>query len=377
MITINSIELFHLRMPFKRKYSHALAERAETSNLIVKLAAREGVVGWGETIPRSYLTGESVESAAGFIRDKIAPELMGRGFASMEEIRAAVNSLGDMCDRARATAALCGAELALLDAAGRAFGVSAGDILGGITNTKAYYTAPIDAGPLNKVKRRARLFKLAGFRDFKVKVGGENDIEAVAAVRRIAGRKAVIRLDANCAWKPDEAVEKLREMSHLDISSVEQPVAAGDIEGMRDVRERSGVPVMADESMCTMEDAKRLVEAKACDIFNVRLAKCGGLLACRRIIDFARASGIRYQLGCLVGETGILSAAERIFAGRVEGIIHHEFSFPRFLLRRDIVRNPVSVGYRGLGKVRPVEQGLGVDVDGDVLKGSAVLVSRG
>lgn len=366
MITVDSIRLFHLRMPFRRKYSHALAERAETSNLIVKITTREGVAGWGETIPRSYLTGESVDSAARYVREKIAPALIGRRFGSMREVSLA--PLIEMCDGERATAALCGAELALLDAAGKAFGVSAGDVLGGVINKRAYYTAPIDAGSLKKVKKRAWLFRLAGFRDFKVKVGGENDLAAVSAVRRIAGPKAAVRLDANCAWTPEQAIERLKEMSRLNIASIEQPVAADDIDGMRRVQRESGVPVMADESMCTMADAKRLAEAGACGIFNVRLAKCGGMLACRRIIDFAREKGLRCQLGCLVGETGILSAAERIFAGRVEGILHHEFSFPRFLLLKDIVQNPVSVGFRGLGRVRPAERGLGVEVDENILR---------
>ncbi len=377
MITVDSIQLFHLRMPFRRKDSHALAERSQTSNIIVKITSREGVIGWGETIPRTYLTGESVESAAEFIEEKLAPEITGRGFAQMQDIKEAVASLIDSCDRARSTAALCGVELALLDAAGKAFNLSAGDILGDIVTNRIYYTAPIDAASMKKVKKRTWLFRLAGFRDFKVKVGTGDDLAVVRTVRKIAGPRALIRLDANCAWKPDEAIRNLREMSHLNISSIEQPVAADDIEGMRRVRRESGVRVMVDESMCTMEDARRLAEAGACDIFNVRLAKCGGMLACRRIIDFARENGIRCQLGCLVGETGILSAAERIFAGRFEGTAHHEFSFPRFLLQKDIVRNPVSVGYRGLGKVRPVERGLGVDVDENVLREFSTLITKG
>lgn len=367
MMTVRPIELFHLRIPFKRKYKHSLAERAETSNLVVKINTSEGVTGWGETIPREYLTGETVESAARFIKERFPPNLPSPCFKSAQDVSDYLQGMSYECDPTRAMAALCGLELAVLDAAGKYFNISAGNAVGNILQNKIHYTAPIDAGSLRKVKKRAWLFRLAGFRDFKVKVGGPDDVAAVAAVRRIAGKRANIRIDANCAWSAEEAVAKLREMSRFGISSVEQPVEARDLVGMREVRERSGVPVMADESLCTMDDAKALVAEKACDIFNVRLAKCGGMLACKRLIDFARENNIQVQLGCLVGETGILSAAERIFAGRVEGVIHHEFSFPCFLLEKDIVENPVSVGYHGVGKVRTAETGLGVSINEKIL----------
>jgi len=124
---------------------------------------------------------------------------------------------------------------------------------------------------------------------------------------------------------------------------------------------------MADESICDMADAKKLAEIKACGMFNIRISKCGGLLNSLKIADFAASAGISYQLGCQVGETGVLSAAGRHFASRVDGIRYLEGSYAKFLLAEDIVAEDISFGYGGFAD--PVTGvGLGVNVNEKVLQ---------
>ncbi len=215
----------------------------------------------------------------------------------------------------RHLATFCGFELALLDLAGKSLGFPAGEVLG------AAVGPPLDAGVVigfeidtHALPSHCAMLRLAGRRHIKVKVGRDDDVERVKIVRQSLGPSVPIRIDANGAWSVEQAIEVLQQMAPVRIQSVEQPVPAADLEGMRQVRESTGVPVMADESLCTLEDAQELISMQAADIFNIRLGKCGGFLASLRLVELARASGLDCHLGTLVGETGILSRAAEIFA---------------------------------------------------------------
>jgi muconate cycloisomerase len=136
--------------------------------------------------------------------------------------------------------------------------------------------------------------------------------------------------------------------ARFNIESVEQPVAGDDIEGLRRVRLETGIPVMADESLCSLDDGSRLVEAGAADVFNIRVGKCGGLLGSLRLTELARASGLGVHLGALVGETAVLSRAAELFGRSVPGFACLEGKGQnRFLLEGDIGEE--ESGAPGLG----------------------------
>ena len=147
-------------------------------------------------------------------------------------------------------------------------------------------------------------------------------------------------------------------MRRWNVRSVEQPVSAGDLNGMRKVREKTGIAVVADESFRTMADARSIIKARAADVLNIRVAKCGGLRASLELVNFAKHSGLSCQLGTLVGETGILSRAAEIFGERVEGF---EFLEGRLqnkqLLVEDIVEDAGAPERYGLG-LRVAEEHL-------------------
>ena len=123
-----------------------------------------------------------------------------------------------------------------------------------------------------------------------------------------------LRIEVNGKWSFEQAVTHVRELERFGISAVEQPLPAHDIEGLRRFREQTGVRVIADESLCTLSDAKGLIDSRACDILNIKVSKCGGLLRSKAIADFALSAQVPCQLGAHVGETEILSAAGRHFA---------------------------------------------------------------
>jgi muconate cycloisomerase len=107
------------------------------------------------------------------------------------------------------------------------------------------------------------------------------------------------------------------------------------------------VPVVADETLCSLDDARVLIDRRGCDVFNIRISKCGGLVNAARLHDLAAAAGLRCQLGAQVGETGILSAAGRHYATRRDGLLWFEGSYGAILLEEDLTAPDITVGHGG------------------------------
>jgi muconate cycloisomerase len=155
-------------------------------------------------------------------------------------------------------------------------------------------------------------------------------------------------------------------MEPYGVSAVEQPVAKGDTGGLKEVSARSKALIVADESVCTLGEAQKLIEAQGCHVFNIRISKCGGLIASMAIFHLARRAGMRCQIGCQAGETGILSAAGRHLAGWLGDILYLEGSFGSWVLQEDIVDEDIRFG-KG-GQAPPiVGRGLGVHVNREAL----------
>jgi L-alanine-DL-glutamate epimerase-like enolase superfamily enzyme len=156
----------------------------------------------------------------------------------------------------------------------------------------------------------------------------------------------------------DTAVKLGKEFRRLGVSSVEQPIAAGNAEALAYVQSEGGIPVVADESLCTLKDAEALLSAGAAHVWNIRLAKVGGFSGALQLARLAQEHGIEMQLGVLVGETSLLGAAARACIGLAR-YRHVEFGFPRILLRADPFRKGPD-GYLGTGHPLDSSPGLGV-----------------
>jgi muconate cycloisomerase len=205
-----------------------------------------------------------------------------------------------------------------------------------------------------------------GMRQIKVKVGTRDDTARLEAVRKAVGDDVELRADANAAWKADEAIEQLKRLAPFKLRAIEQPVGAADLAGMKRVRDESGVPVMADESLVTLQQARRLAELGACDYFNVRLSKCGGISGSLAVAKLAQEAGIKIQVGAQVGETGILSAAGRTFAAHLPSLAFAEGSFGTWLLAEDVTFENVAFGMGGRAPLLKT-RGLSVTLKEDVL----------
>jgi muconate cycloisomerase len=274
-----------------------------------------------------------------------------------------------------AGAARCALELALLDAAGRHLGCGVGRWLGPTRADVLVYDAVIPFSGRRRVAAIALAIRLLGIRRVKVKVGRElaEDLHTLRMLRRLLGGEADLRVDANCAWTVEQALHAIERMRPFRLSVVEQPVAAADLDGLRRLRTECEPAIAVDESLRTAEEARALVEAGACDAFNIRVSKCGGLLASLRIAEIAERAGMFCIVGAQVGESGILSAAGRHLAAAIAPR-YLEGSAGPLLLRKDLTEERILPGWGG--RARPfVGPGLGVHVRESLL-GRAAQVRR-
>ncbi|HEX6984726.1 MAG TPA: enolase C-terminal domain-like protein [Planctomycetaceae bacterium] len=382
-----SLTAHHARIPLKRAVKHASHARRENDTLFVRAELDDGTVGWGEGLPRLYVTGETIESCfetlAATDLSPLAGPLGGLADAitACREFRLPEPPAGRR--DCFGNTVRCAVELAVLDAAARAAGVP----LSGVTDLVAeaspirrrservrYGTAVTSVKPW-KEAASALAFRLYGFEQCKVKVGvaGQDEPASLCRIRRWAGSRMDLRVDANEAWPCDEIERRVEALRPFGITAVEQPVADADVGRLAAVRPRLGVPVMLDESLCSLSDADRAISERLCDLFNIRLSKCGGFVNSLFLAAKANAAGLGYQLGCMVGETGILSAAGRHFACSVGGLRYLEGSFDRHLIAERLTKEDLTFGRGGLA---PALEGPGLGVTIDTAAVERVTVRR-
>ena len=358
---VKKLDIWHLRLGFQSPIKHNLATHQGSDNLVLRVATEAKVKGYGEGVPRGFVTGEVLDDSLSFLTEVLAPAVLAREFHSPPALYQALEEIYLNSQADRYPAAFCALEMALLDAAGLTWKVPVSQLLGPKLRNRVEYSAVIPMMSPEKMRGLFQVVKKIGMRFVKLKVGTDSDLENLQLTRDELGADVDIRVDANSAWTPAEAIARLREMLPYHISAVEQPVAKSDFAGLKQVKEALPIPVIADESLCNEADARGLIELQACQIFNIRLSKCGGLGAATRIRKMAEKAGILCQVGCHVGETSILAAAGRQFILTVPQLSFVEGSFSPFVLLRDVVAQPVVFNGGGIADELP-GPGLGIEV---------------
>ncbi len=351
--------------PLRMRFSHSLAARDSVETLLVEVRARGGAAGHGQALPRTYLTGETPESAREDIEGRWWNAVRRLDVEEDDDFPRLVERFAPLfaqADAERKNASYAAVECAAVDAALHALGRPAA--------TPELSTRPplplvgvIGATSPRKAALTARLLRFLGYGMFKVKVGRDAaaDTARLAAVRRAIGGGARLAVDANAAWEADEAAARMRGLKAFGVTLVEEPLRAGEGKGVDYLRleRETGMAVMADESVCTVDDAKALLEAGSPSWWNLRFAKNGGFAGLTALAALAREGGVSVYGGVLVGETGVLAAAGR--AGMfLTGARCGEYGFSRVLLKGDPFRGSPA-GYRGiLPPPTGRERGLGV-----------------
>jgi L-Ala-D/L-Glu epimerase len=376
------MEVYRLELPFRRRFEHGGAAREETETIVAGAFLSDGTVGYGEGLPREYVTGETAEGVVESILGPLAGglgKLEPRTFGDLLEVAdnlPFVNSEGQIINAAR-----CCVELALLDAYGKHFGTDLtmiggwlgyGWLAGGEGSVNCRVSGVLDGSDIRAIIKRYRLMRWYGLKDFKLKLGMGRDEPVLEAVERVMGGavregRVTLRVDANGAWDIDTALGMSERLDRLGAVCVEQPLAASDRSHWRMLADLSMLPVMADESLVSFDDARYLIENDLADFFNIRISKNGGLLASIRMAELANKGMRQYQLGAMVGETSVLAAAGLQFLRIVPETAFAEIGYGRFLLEKDIVKRDIRFGYGG--RLRTIRgPGLGVEIKQDRIK---------
>ena len=379
---ISELAAFHVRIGLRKPIRHASHARSETDSIVVRCRLADGTTGWGEGLPREYVTGETIDSAWSLLK---ATDLKGQLGGEIGGLREAIPRLQlfrlprqpDDPRGCFGNSVRCAIELSVLDAVCRAEGVPLSAVTERMPETIAIrerrervrYSAAFTAMSRFSQISRAIKLRLFGLHQAKVKTGveGVDDAALLRRLRWLLGRDFDLRIDANEAWACQNLTAKLEPLLRSGITSVEQPVPHEQVDGLASLRGRLGVPLMLDESLCSLADARHAIERGTCDLFNIRLSKCGGLVSSLQLAALAHQAGLGYQLGCQVGETGILSAAGRHFASSVANIRYLEGSYDRFLVRERLTNEDITFGWGGYAPAL-TQPGLGVTIDESALK---------
>lgn len=376
-----SIDLYHVLVPLRKPIRHASFERDHSDNFVVRVTLGDGTVGYGEGVPRDYVTGETIESCFASLANFDLPRALG-GPADVGAVARSLERLTlpetEADPRGMAgNSARSGLELALMDAYGRRLGVSVGAILREFESARGLlaprampvrYSGAITSDSPRGERVSAWKMRIYGFAQVKVKVGvqGQDDPARLDRLRRILGQGMDIRIDANEAWSAAELIERVSPLRRFRPTALEQPLSRDEDEALAGLRPRLGVPVMLDESLCGYPDAARAIERGTADLLNVRISKCGGISTSLKIMALARRSGLGVQLGCHPGESGLLSAAGRHLASHVAGLRYVEGSYDRHILASNLTAGDVTFRYGG--RAMPLTgPGLGVAVDPEAL----------
>ncbi len=369
---IDRVEVIPIRVPNRipLKLSSTVLEHQD--NVIVRLRAG-ALAGLGETQPLRGFQGcvESQGTIVPLIRDRFAPLLAGRSPFELERI------VREMEDAAPGNPYAKAAVIdALYDLMAKAYGVPLYQLLGGLYRDRIPVVWTIGIRTREEMAEEARWAVGRGFRLLKLKIGAarlEEDARNVEAVREAVGAGIGLRVDANGALSFERGLALLRELSQFDLELVEQPLAIDDLDGMARLVQLSGIPVMADESLTSLESALALVTRRAASIFGMKLAKHGGVYYGLRIAAIAQAASIPIYPGGQPGTSVGSATAAHFYAATWNASLGGDFHVgPAGWLADDVVKNPLLVrdGFAFI----PEGAGIGVELDEEKLSRYAVPV---
>ena len=356
---IKAIHIGRVSIPLKRPFKTALRRVDSAEDIIVKVEADTGEIGFGNAPPTAVITGDSQDSIVAAIRDTLGPRIVGMDVENLEAIMAVLDA--GMLHNHSAKAAL---DIAVYDLFARRYGIPLYKLFGGYcTSLETDLTISLNAP--DEMVRDAVAAVGEGYTALKLKVGNDPvlDFARVRAIREAVGERIHIRLDANQGWGAKEAVRIIRrfEAEGLNIELIEQPVKAHDFDGLKYVTDHVDTDIMADESAFGPYEVFRLLSMRACDLLSIKLMKAGGLHNALKIAHFAETLGVQCMMSCMLESKVGITAAASLAAGK--RIVTRADLDAAVLLAEDPVDGGVS--FNGNQLIIPESPGLGInDVSG-------------
>lgn len=371
MSTVDRLRVLRVPSPLVRPFVTNVRRVDTLDVVLIEATDSDGRRGWGEAAVSWRVTGESPESVTAVVAGPFADVVLGAGLADAPERLA-----GAAWGNAAARSAM---ECALADLAAQARGIplsaalaeDAGGVPASAPGIRIRTDMTLSAGTPDALAAQAAAHVAAGFRCLKTKVSAGTDaLAGLRAVRAAVGEEIALRVDANQAWDAATAIAVIRscEDAGLGLDLVEQPVPAGDLDGLARVVGSVATPIMADESVRTAADVRVIAERGAAQIVNIKLAKTGGPAEARRAALAAREHGLGVIFGCMMESAVGVTAAAHLAAALSPDRIH-DLDAALWLRRSPIVGGIRSTADQlELGDIVGVGvSGLAPDVDAEVL----------
>lgn len=337
---IADLQAFTFPVSLKYTFRHASARRASAYNFIVKATSKEGLSGFGEGCPRTYVTGEDLESCIRFLNQQKSDILhQVQDVASLLEWTETHRSEIDLNP-----SAFCAIELSLLDLIGRSSSQTLEQSAGVEARQHAVkYSAVLGDSAYTVFWFLRQRYLKRDFRDFKIKLSGRQnrDFRRLRSLPITPIKRHSIRLDANNLWgNSTDAVSYLRNLPQL-FWAVEEPLAPRDFPGLTELNTESNIRVILDESCTRLGDLNHVSGPSW--ICNLRLSKLGGLLRSIEVAKCAQERGLDLIVGAQVGETSILSrAALALVQALHNSQIATEGAFGEHLLSFDLTKEVIQ-----------------------------------
>lgn len=362
---IDAIDAVALELPQRDPYVMSRAEYRALRVVVARVRSDEGASGIGQasiTAPLYNRYGETPAGAVHVIEDVLAPALRGDDPRALEQVHARM----DRAIQANPTAKTA-VDLALHDLVGRALGVPVHLLLGGAGRSRLPVLWSLSYAEPDLLAARAREAVGRGFRALKLRVGRglAEDVASLRAVRDAVGPDVRLSADFNqglhyVVGRPEDAIGYAKKLEAFDLDSIEQPCAAWDLQGMARLAGALDTPLIADESVWDVHDARRVIDLGAADAIKIKIMKPGGLWPARKIAAVCEAAGMPVVVGHGIAGA-VQNAAELHFAATL-GNLRGPGEMVGFLkLTGDVVRTPLELADGEL--TVPSGPGLGVEVD--------------
>jgi len=413
------LEVFHRRSPFRFRVRHAHGERSGNEGLVIRISGlvqisnsmhgleeakdQRRIFGLGEALPRSYVTGETVDGSLAHCQslfEKLAMPVMVAATSGGGRLDSAIDLLMDAWSAVSATNQLAvwsAFDVALFDWLSKALDLSPERLLLEIrskiesrpgnqlrsTNDRVFSAEHILARratiPMIRPWLAAMLtfgYRCFGFKHFKVKVGDPLSIQRVGMVAQFMGPLADVTLDANQGYSPEAAHQFLKQIFwqnaalRQQLAAFEDPVGPADAESLALFGRDAGIVIMADEVLSGEESCRAFALCPEVSIWNIRVGKCGGITGALMAVDQARRAGARVAFGALVGEDRVLGASAKLLSAHVSSLWREE-SFSGLVLARSVFR-PDRLQNSAASPAPHARRGLGFDLDERVMRSQMI-----
>ena len=366
---VESVRVYRITLPFQGHFAISRLDGRSSTRIVVEVTADQGrVKGYGEAVPVEFVTGETPESVMKDVTSYVSGGSFPQHLTDVFQIWDFVERLPDGREH---NAALCAIEMALLDALGKEQRRSVLDYLPQQWATPCiHYGASITLGDRGRIEQLCRMIQSIGMRHLRIKMGSdfEQNKTALETVWEVFGPDCEKRVDPNGVWDFDLAMRHLPLLTKYRVRIIEEPMprTSRGFEEFAEAVHARGLTMMGCESAPTLQEVKAIIEEGHYRMFNVKLCRSGGFHRTLQIIDHLRKEKIPFQIGCTLGEAGLLSAAGRALGLVCSDAVTYDGSYDRFMLKENITEEDVTFGAGG--KAGPLGgYGLGVTVKSEKL----------